>query len=78
MEIEICKTCKGEGDIKVNSDFRSGDFEMANCPKCNGTGRVLINTYRYEVPFNSDRSIIYEVDSDIHLLIRELEAKVRL
>jgi DnaJ-class molecular chaperone len=70
MEIEICPCCKGEGNIK---NFFHGEWEIENCGKCNGTGRVIVGRYSYIVPFSTDKNKIYKVDSKIIELIRELE-----
>lgn len=69
MKIEICPTCKGDGNIKLTN----WELDYKTCSVCNGTGRVLTRNYSYVVPFNTDKNKIYKVDSKIIELIRDLE-----
>ena len=71
MDVKICTSCNGEGTVEI-SDYRN-EKETIECPKCKGTGRLLTRTYSYEVPFTNERSKIYEFDSKIIEMIRELQ-----
>ena len=74
MEIEICKSCKGTGKIQ-GEDNNRGDWDYVTCICCHGTGRVITRSYKYTVPFDIDKSIVYKIDSEIVKLIRTLEQK---
>lgn len=43
--IEICKTCSGTGNITIYSewDLLNQHGEPAECPTCEGSGRVLVS-----------------------------------
>ena len=71
MDIEICKTCGGQGEVEHRNDYN--EKELISCSKCNGTGRVLTRTLTYTVPFDSDIQKVYKYDKKIIELIRELE-----
>jgi DnaJ-class molecular chaperone len=72
MDIKICNSCDGKGDVKQYDNHN--DYEIVICKKCYGTGRVLTRTYTYEVPFGTDINILYKLDSEIFGLIRKLES----
>ena len=71
-KIEVCTRCGGTGLIKVWEQGHNPDFEMVDCTTCNGTGRLIVHTYRYEVPFGTDNKKINEVDKKIVTAIREI------
>lgn len=73
MTIEICNICKGEGGYFQSELIEGG--KLCKCTKCEGSGRLAVGTYRYAVPFTKDRSLLYEADSKIFSIIRELEKK---
>ena len=72
MRIEICSVCDGTGIIKENEDYR-GNWAYVQCRKCNGTGRLKTLSYQIAVPFDFDETLIYQTDSKIHDLIRNLK-----
>ena len=74
MEIKLCTSCNGEGEVEY-TEYR--DPELIECSKCKGTGRVITNTYTYTVPYTSNRSTIYQKDAEIHALLRELEKALK-
>lgn len=69
MDIKLCDSCKGEGRHTVRD--RDG-YSSYHCVQCNGTGKQLTSDYAYSVPFDSNKSEIYKVDSAICELIREM------
>jgi DnaJ-class molecular chaperone len=75
MEIIICRTCQGTGEIREDVGTHQSEYEYHKCKKCNGTGRVKTRSYRYEVPYDMDDNMIYKVDAQIIELIRNLEKK---
>ena len=76
MKIKICEICKGEGELQFLEDRHSG-YTTEPCTHCGGTGKVYTRTYKYEVPFNMEKSIIYEYDAKIIEMIREFENKYK-
>ena len=75
MEIRICNTCQGTGEIREDVGTHQSEYEYHVCSKCNGTGRVLSRSYSYCVPFDADRTQIRKFDAEIIDLIRKLESK---
>lgn len=75
MEVILCNSCEGEGQCKVETDYR-GDWEFQKCKSCNGTGRLIERSYSYTVPFDTKKELIYEYDTKIFELIRKFENKV--
>lgn len=73
MTIEICNICKGEGEYFQSELIEGG--KLCKCTKCDGSGRLVVGTYKYTVPFTKDRSLLYEADSKIYAVIRALEKK---
>lgn len=78
MEVIICGTCKGTGKVEHWESGHNPDKIISECPICKGTGRLLEDTYRVQVPFGTDimKSGYYQVNSDIYDLIRKYEKKV--
>lgn len=76
-EIKLCGRCNGKSTIKtiVSYGHNGNEYETIKCDNCNGTGRVKIGNYSYEVPFDTSDSKIYNIDSKLHHLIREFESK---
>ena len=54
MEIKICSTCQGKGNIVVKD--RQNFKDEINCDKCDGTGRLMVRTFTVEVPFGFNKS----------------------
>jgi DnaJ-class molecular chaperone len=75
MEIKICKTCNGKGEVMEDVGTHNTEWEIHSCSKCNGTGRIKTRSYSYEVPFDMEDSEIYKVDTEIINLIRKLQSK---
>ena len=75
MEIVICSSCEGKGTITVH-DERNFRCEI-DCDTCNKTGRLLTTTYKYKVPFSTDKHLVYKYDNKLMELIRELEKETR-
>lgn len=73
MEISLCKSCNGTGEIEHNIGGHQSEYVTYTCSKCKGTGRLYYRIYSYEVPYSSDTSLIYKIDTKIIELIRELE-----
>ncbi len=76
-DIKLCSACDGTGEIREDVGYHHSEYEYHTCRKCNGTGRVIVGTYQYTVPYGTDRSIIYKFDSEIHKLLRELEQQAK-
>ena len=72
MEIEICPVCKGfEKTKKCDYDGHS----YVKCYRCNGTGRVKVNTFKYSVAYDTDNKLIFDIENQIITLLRNLEKK---
>jgi len=69
----ICKSCNGTGEKSEDVGGHQSEYKYYMCPKCNGTGKVLIYTYQFQVPFDTDTKITNEIDSKIFDLIRNIE-----
>ena len=79
MEVIICGICKGTGKTEHWELGHNPDKITEGCSICKGTGRLMIDTYRVQVPFGTDmmESGYYEVNSAIYKLIRDYEKKVK-
>ena len=77
-EIIICGTCKGTGKVEHWESGHNPDKIIETCDTCKGTGRLIAHEYRITVPFGTDprETGFYEVDREIHQIIREYENKV--
>lgn len=75
MEIKICNTCNGTGEIREDIGTHKSEYEYHKCSNCNGTGRIKTRSYNYSVPYDMENSEINKVDSEIINLIRKLESK---
>ncbi len=82
MNIEICDKCNGTGQYSDRDNAvmnialkRNIQIESDECDRCFGSGRIITRTYTYKVPFSFDKNLIYEIDSKIITLIRDLERK---
>lgn len=73
MKIEICGICEGTGVVEECGEGSHNKTKDIKCRKCDGSGRLITGTYRYEVPFTSDKSEIYAADGRIIRIIRTLQ-----
>jgi len=73
MNIEICHTCKGEGEIRTDVVYHNSEYVWNKCTTCNGTGRVLTRSYKLIIPFGADKTEYYKADSSIIQIIRNIE-----
>ncbi len=69
--IKICEDCLGAGEITERD--RDG-YTTETCSECNGTGRVIVNEFYFEVPFGFDQQKLYKAGSDIHAIMRKLDS----
>ena len=76
MEVKICYSCKGLGEITKYYGAYYKEIKSVKCNSCNGTGRILTKSYIYNIPFDTNKLIIYEYDSKLFNLIKELETKI--
>lgn len=77
MEIQICSTCKGNGNVLDDVGTHNTEWVSHICSNCKGTGRVQTRSFRYTVPFGTNDSLIDKFDSEICKMIRELESKAK-
>ena len=75
MKIEICGICKGTGYTIEDVGTHQSEYVSPSCHNCKGTGRVLTRSYNLCVPYTTDTDEIYDTDSKILNLIRELKKK---
>jgi DnaJ-class molecular chaperone len=75
MEIKICKTCNGSGEVSEDIGTHKTEWETRTCSKCNGTGRIKTRSYSYSVPYDMENAEIFKVDAEIINLIRKLESR---
>lgn len=73
MRVQICGICEGTGELEERDIL--GDKGICKCSKCDGTGKLITGIYTYEVPFTKNKSLIYEADSKIINIVRELQKK---
>lgn len=81
MEIKICPSCEGTGEISEDVGTHYSEYESRPCSKCNGDEKIYTSTIRYEfsLPFsNENRSLMYKIDSEIHDSIRQIYKKYNL
>lgn len=71
MNIEICRDCRGIGEVSVS--LYRGETEHRVCKSCGGTGKVKTKTYFLEVPYNKEDNLIHKTDAEIHKLIQNLK-----
>ena len=69
MEIKLCDSCKGEGEVK-EYDFRG--YLTHKCSRCNGTGRIKFKGYTWEVPFDHPEEDLLKADTEIFEILRRL------
>ena len=68
MEIQICSNCKGSGEVELKDNYR--DYEIIDCKRCEGTGRVYVRTYTLIVPYGNETEY-YALDTEFINLLRE-------
>ena len=71
MKIEICHTCEGKGTQIYYPYEYSDDWEIIDCPKCTGTGRLYTKEYKLEMSFGEDVTKCHKIDTEIIRLIRQ-------
>lgn len=76
MKIEICTTCSGSGEIMENVGTHQSEYEYYDCPKCNGTGRMIRKRYTCLVPFGTDKDIIYQIDNKFREIFQTADTVV--
>ena len=67
MDIQICPTRKGEGEVAFREEGHNPDKIYAKCNRCNGSGRILTRNYHIELPYGTDLSETgyYKLDANI-------------
>ena len=69
MEIRLCSNCQGKGTIETRG---SEGYDMQECTRCKGSGRLMTKTYQVELPFNSDMTQFHISERKILDAIKEI------
>lgn len=75
-KVIICSRCDASGTIREDVGYHQSEYEFHKCTDCNGTGRIIQYYYSYEVPFGTDRDILYKLDKQIRDLILAMKKEV--
>lgn len=71
-DIKICPDCKGEGTVFEN--LSQNNYNLTECERCKGSGKVYRRNYALELPFvDRDNNRFKNLDKIIIDSIRELK-----
>jgi hypothetical protein len=77
MKVEICRNCKGFAEFVVAGDFLNEDSQIQSCTQCNGTGRILIETFIVELPYDFDKSKLIRARKDVQEILISLKKNTK-
>tara|TARA_R110000772_G_scaffold2410_1_gene8335 strand:+ start:50539 stop:50844 length:306 start_codon:yes stop_codon:yes gene_type:complete len=69
--IVLCDNCKGRGEIHSHTTY------YRKCVICNGSGRVWKEKISFELPSDTDRHILQNVENEISTFLRELNRRIK-
>ena len=77
MSILICRGCDGTGEVREDVGTHQSEYEYHTCSRCKGSGKVIVQSYSYSVPFGTNEKLIHDADYAICKIIQTLELKAR-
>lgn len=72
MKTILCDRCDGAALVEFWEGGHHSDKIIEDCPKCNGTGRLLSRSYNITLPFGSDLIEYFKADKEICEIIQKL------